>query len=96
MKLGKVIGRVVGEKKIESFEGLALLLVQPLDETGTAAGTPLVAVDRVRAGEGDMVMYEGGKEAAMSMPAWFNPCDAAIIGIVDAVNLDSRSTGETA
>lgn len=86
MKLGKVIGRVVGEKKIEAFEGLTLLLVQPLNENGRAVGTPLVAVDRVRAGEGDTVMYEGGKEAAMSIPAWFNPCDAAIIGIVDSVN----------
>ena len=93
MKLGKVIGRVVGEKKIDVFEGLALLLVQPLDESGRPAGTPLVAADRVRAGEGDTVMYEGGKEASMSLPAWFNPCDAAIIGIVDAVNADADPEG---
>jgi ethanolamine utilization protein EutN len=95
MKLGKVIGRVVGEKKIEAFEGLSLRLVQPLDESGRDAGTPLVAVDRVRSGIGDTVMYEGGKEAAMSLPAWFNPCDAAIIGIVDVVNaVDAPGGGE--
>jgi len=32
MKVGKVLGRVVCEKKIESFEGLKMLLLQPLDE----------------------------------------------------------------
>ena len=85
MKFGKVIGRVVSEKKIESFEGLTLLLVQPLDEKRNPVGKPLVAVDTVRAGDGDFVMYEGGKEAATSLPNWFNPSDAAIIGIVDNV-----------
>ncbi len=85
MKIGEVIGRVVSEKKIESFNGLTLLLVQPLDEMRKPVGNPLVAIDTVRAGEGDLVMYEGGKEAAMSLPNWFNPGDAAIIGIIDAL-----------
>jgi len=85
MKLGKVIGRVVCEKKIESFEGQKLLLLQPLDEKEKPSGNPLVAIDTVRAGEGDLVMYEGGKEAAMSLPNWFNPADASIIGIVDSL-----------
>lgn len=87
MKIGKVIGRVVSESKLESFEGRKLLLVQPLDENKSPVGDPLVAIDTVRAGEGDLVMYEGGKEAAMSLANWFNPCDAAIIGIVDEVGL---------
>ena len=87
MKLGRVIGRVVSTKKMECFEGLKLLLVQPVDENGTDAGAPIVAFDTVRAGEGDRVFFEGGKEAAQANPkGWFNPADAAIIGIVDAVN----------
>ncbi len=85
MKVGKVIGRVVCEKKIESFEGLKMLLLQPLDELKKPVGKPMVAIDTVRAGEGDLVMYEGGKEAAMSLPNWFNPADAAIIGIIDSL-----------
>ena len=52
MKLGRVIGRVVSTKKMECFEGLKLLLVQPVDENGTDAGAPIVAFDTVRAGEG--------------------------------------------
>jgi ethanolamine utilization protein EutN len=87
MKLGKVIGTVVCTQKMECFEGLTLLLVQPVDETGRDAGAVVVAFDTVRAGEGDRVFFEAGKEAAQANPnGWFNPADAAIIGIVDALD----------
>ncbi len=87
MKLGKVIGRVVSTKKLECYEGLKLLLVQPLDEHLNSAGSPIVAYDTTRSGEGDIVFFESGKEAAQANPnGWFNPGDAAIIGVVDAVN----------
>jgi microcompartment protein CcmK/EutM len=46
--------------------------------------------DAARAGEGDLVIFEAGKEAAQANPnGWFNPADAAILGIVDALNTDS-------
>ena len=94
MKLGRVIGRVVSTRKMESLEGLALLLVQPLDETQKPSGAAIVAFDTVRAGEGDLVFYESGKEAAQANPnGWFNPADAAIIGIVDHVNLAGEAAG---
>ena len=87
MKLGRVIGRVVSTRKMSCLEGLKLLLVQPLDERLAEAGPALVAFDTARAGEGDLVFFEAGKEAAQANPnGWFNPADAAIIGIVDAVN----------
>lgn len=88
MKLGRVIGRVVCTQKMECLEGLKLLLVQPVTEDGRSKGRPIVAFDVVRAGEGDLIFYESGKEAAQANPnGWFNPADAAIIGIVDQVNL---------
>lgn len=88
MKLGRVIGTVVCTQKLESLDGLKLLLVQPIDEAGKNAGAPLVAFDVARAGEGDLVFFEAGKEAAQANPnGWFNPADAAIIGIVDAVTV---------
>ncbi len=87
MKLGRVIGRVVCTQKVESLEGLKLLLLQPVDEEGRDAGNPLVAFDTARAGEGDLVFWEAGKEGAQANPnGWFNPADAAIIGIVDEVS----------
>ncbi|MBI9099023.1 MAG: EutN/CcmL family microcompartment protein [Spirochaetaceae bacterium] len=91
MKLGKVIGRVVCSEKLSYFDGLKLLLLQPIDEEREEYGSALVAFDTVQAGEGDIVMYEGGKEAAKSLPNWFNPGDASIIGIVDNINLQDGS-----
>jgi len=89
MKLGRIIGTVVSTQKLETLEGLKLLLVQPLDEKGKEAGPAVVAFDVARAGEGDLVLFEAGKEAAQANPnGWFNPADAAVIGIVDAVNVD--------
>ena len=88
MKLGRVIGRVVCTQKMECLEGLKLLLVQPLDESGRSTGRPIVAFDVVRAGEGDLIFFESGKEAARANPnGWFNPADAAIIGVVDQLNV---------
>ncbi len=50
-----------------------------------------MAFDTARAGEGDMVFFESGKEAAQANPnGWFSPADAAIIGVVDAVHRDGR------
>ncbi|MCX7023296.1 MAG: EutN/CcmL family microcompartment protein [Spirochaetes bacterium] len=87
MKLAKVIGRVVSTRKLPCFEGLKLLLVQPLDQKLQDSGPAIVAWDTARAGEGDLVFFESGKEAAQANPnGWFNPGDAAILGIVDSVD----------
>ncbi|HUX11421.1 MAG TPA: EutN/CcmL family microcompartment protein [Spirochaetia bacterium] len=87
MKLGRVIGRVVCTQKIESMQGLKLLLVQPIDDQKRNVGGPITAFDVSRAGEGDLVWFESGKEAAQANPnGWFNPLDAAILGIVDQIN----------
>jgi ethanolamine utilization protein EutN len=90
MKLGRVIGRVVCTPKIESMEGLKILLVQPLDDRQEKAGAAIAAFDVARAGEGDLVWYESGKEAAQANPnGWFNPLDAAILGVVDLINRET-------
>ena len=88
MKLGRVVGTVVASHKLESLERRRFLLVQPLNERKETVGSEFVAIDTVQAGEGDLVMYEGSKEAAQTLENWFNPCDAAIIGIVDAIEIE--------
>jgi microcompartment protein CcmK/EutM len=88
MKLGKVIGSVVCTQKVDSFEGIKLLLVQPLNEKLEEKGDAIVACDTVQAGLGDTVFYEGGREAALGLTNWFNPSDATIMGIVDEVELE--------
>ena len=88
MKLGKILGRVVSTHKVESFEGLKLLLVQPVDETRKPYGDPIVAIDTIQSNPGQLVYYETSKEASMVLETVMNPCDAAIVGIVDCLNLE--------
>jgi microcompartment protein CcmK/EutM len=87
MKTGRVIGSVVSTRKVESFAGIRLLLVQPTDAAGESAGRPIVACDTCQAGPGDLVLFEGGREAAMALPAVFNPSDATVMAIVDDIDL---------
>jgi len=87
MMLGKVIGIVVACEIYEGLRGVPLLLVQPLDKTGKPKGKTLVAADATRmAGPGELIYYEGGREAAMALETTFVPVDHAIIGIVDGVH----------
>ena len=90
MKLGKVTGRVVSTNKIFSFEGIKLLLVQPVDEHLLPYGDPIVAFDTIQSGTGDLIYYETSKEAGRVLETLMNPCDAAIVGIVDTVFLDDQ------
>lgn len=87
MYLGRVIGTVVASTQVEGMAGHKLLLVQPLDERGEAAGARQVAVDTVRAGPGDHVFLVGSREAALAVEPTFVPVDAAIVGIVDDLHV---------
>jgi len=89
MKLGRVTGSVVCTRKDPSLEGVKLLLLQPLDEHGKPQGEQIAACDPVQAGIGDLVFFEGGREAALALENTFNPSDATIIGIVDAVEVQA-------
>jgi len=86
VKIGRVTGTVVSTMKLESLEGIKLLLVQPLDDNMQNTGNPIVACDTVQAGSGDLVIYEGGREAALALDNWYNPADAAVIGIIDQLD----------
>ena len=90
MKLGKVTGRVVSTQKVESFEGIKLMLVQPLDEQLETVGNPIVAFDTIQAGVGDLIYYETSKEAGRVLETTMNPCDAAIVGIVDHLSVGGQ------
>ncbi len=88
MLLGRVIGQVVPCIVTPGLEGVPMLLVQPLGKTLEAKGRVLVAADATRmAGPGELVSYEGGREAALALERTFVPVDHAIIAIVDAVNM---------
>ena len=87
MLLGRIIGTVTPCVRYEGLEGVPFLVVQPLDRLGAEKGNPLVAADSTKmAGPGELVMYEGGREAAMTLEPWFVPVDHSIVGIVDHVS----------
>ncbi len=91
MQLGRVIGTVVPCVRYEGLEGVPFLFVQPLGRLGDAAGKPVVAADATKmAGPGELIMFEGGREAAMALDPWFVPVDHTIVGIVDGVSREGQ------
>jgi ethanolamine utilization protein EutN len=88
MMLGRVVGPLVATQKHRKFEGSKLLLVQPLGENDTPRGPVLLAVDTVGAGVHEKVLLVlDGKAAGDAMQKKGAPVDAAIIGIVDHVDV---------
>ncbi|MBN1270342.1 MAG: ethanolamine utilization protein EutN [Kiritimatiellae bacterium] len=86
MKLGRVIGQLVPCTVYQGLAGVPMLWVQPLDKTGRPKGAALVAADATRmAGPGELIYFEGGREAALALDPWFVPVDHAIVGIVDGM-----------
>lgn len=85
MIFARVSGSVVCTQKDEKLVGCKLLLVQPVDLSGAAKGNPLVAVDAVGAGEGELVLLVQGSSARQTSRTQGNPVDAVIFAIVDTV-----------
>lgn len=88
MQIARVIGTVVSTQKHGKFEGAKLLLVQPVSVDDTPRGVPLLAVDSVGAGvhEKVLVVIEG-RAAGDALGRKLAPVDAAIIGIIDRVDV---------
>jgi ethanolamine utilization protein EutN len=91
MQLARVVGTVVATRKHSAFEGGKLLLVQPCTPDGRPRGATLLAVDSVGAGEGEQVLVVlEGRAAGAALGRRGAPVDAAIVGIVDSVDLVSE------
>lgn len=88
MQLGRVVGTVVSTHKHRKFEGAKLLLVQPVTPDDQPRGVPLLAVDSVGAGVHERVLLViEGRAAGEALGRKGAPVDAAIIGIVDVVDM---------
>jgi microcompartment protein CcmK/EutM len=86
--LGKVIGTVVATRKDPRLVSSKLLVVRPVDTHGKIDGNPLVAIDTVDAGVGETVLVVSGSSARMAAGLKDCPVDAAIVGIIDEVEID--------
>ena len=88
MIIARVVGNVVATQKHQSHEGKKILLIQPLDLDGKPMGDVVVALDAVDAGIGDRVLaVQEGFSAMTSVGHTESPIDAAVIGVVDTVEL---------
>ena len=87
MLLAKIVGTVVATRKDPRLVSNKLLLARPVDPRGKAEGNYLVAVDTVDAGVGETVLVVSGSSARLAAGMKDCPVDAAVIGIIDTVDV---------
>ena len=96
MFLARVTGSVVATQKVASMIGRKLLTVEPLRvdpakrDRLVTTGRTFVVVDTVGAGQGEMVLIVQGSSARLTSETEKLPIDAAIVGIVDSVNVENE------
>ena len=90
MLLARVVGTVVATRKDERLQSAKLLVSRPIDPAGKFEGNYLVAVDTVDAGVGETVLIVSGSSARMAAGLKDCPVDAAIVGVIDQIDVDKR------
>lgn len=91
MVIGRVRGTVVSTTKSQKLEGLKLLIVVPIDlDTFTEKGQPIVCIDTVGAGEGEVVMCVAGSSARQTAVTENKPADNSIVAIIDHIDLKGK------
>ena len=88
MIIAKVIGSAVATLKHDLLKTTKLLLVGPADVRGNLTGEPFLAVDLVGAGDGELVMISRGSSARAAIGDDSSPADAAVIGILDSLQVE--------
>jgi len=91
MFFAKVIGTIWATRKDENLKNFKLQFIQPLNAFRENVGDPIVAVDTIGAGPGETVFYITAREATIPLPVEMAPVDASIVGIVDRIDVQSRS-----
>jgi ethanolamine utilization protein EutN len=89
MYLGKVIGTIWATRKYETITGYKMQFVQPVNAKLIAVGEPLVALDTIGAGPGEIVYFVTSCEAVIPLDVDMAPVDASIVGIVDSIYSES-------
>ncbi len=88
MNLGKVIGTIWATRKYDALKNTKMQLVQPLTFNFEKIGEPIIAVDTIGAGPDETIFYITSSEAVIPMEVDIAPVDAAIVGIVDSINIE--------
>ena len=94
MFLAKVVGTVWSTKKSPDLEGVRFLVVHPYDLEKEPTRNIVVVADRLGAGTGEMVMCAFGKAARTAIGNQDMSIEAAVVGIVDRVDLQETISEE--
>ncbi len=92
MRIAKVVGVTISTIKQEKLHARTLLVVRETDETGKVVGKPLVAVDVVEAGVGDLVLIAQGSAARQTDVTDKSPVDTVIMAVIDSLEVDGEVT----
>ena len=98
MFIGRVQGHIVSSAKDEAIIGHKLLMIEPMKigyagDTASGfepTGRAIVALDKVGAGEGQLVLITQGSSARMAKGCDDAPIDAVVVGIVDTAVADGQ------
>src|SRR5688572_20391181 len=90
MLMGRVVGTVVSTQKDEGMRGFKLLVVQNVDVNMKLTNSYTVACDAVGAGPNEMVIVVQGSSARLTDQTKNKPVDAAVVCIVDSVEVDGH------
>jgi microcompartment protein CcmK/EutM len=92
MKIAKVVGVTVCTVKESRLENSKMLLVCDADQTGKVSGTPYIAQDVVGAGPDELVVVVQGSSARVAARDINTPVDAVIVGILDSLQFEGKTT----
>jgi carbon dioxide concentrating mechanism protein CcmL len=92
MKIAKVVGVTVCSVKEPRLESSKMLIVCNADQTGKVSGLPYIALDVVGAGPDELVVVVEGSSARVAARESNIPVDAVIIGILDSLQFDGKTT----
>ena len=94
MFLAHVVGTVWSTKKTPNLEGVRFLIVHPYN-LNKEPGTDIVVVaDRLGAGIGETVLCAYGKAARSAIGDQDMSIEAAVVGIVDRVDITDTASEE--
>lgn len=88
MLLARVVGTVVATRKSSRLEGKKLLILRHVSPEGNDQPGYVIAVDTVGAGYRERVLAVSGSAARLARDCKDCPIDAAIVAIVDDLELD--------
>jgi ethanolamine utilization protein EutN len=94
MFLGKVVGTVWSTKKTPDLEGVRFLIIHPYDLDKEPTKNIVVVADRLGAGVGEIVMCAYGKAARSAIGDQEMSIEAAVVGIVDRMDLQDTLSEE--